>query len=367
MKEIKMNLPKNKKIFVPIDTEGDPWLIFSVPVPKGIPSRFEFLTELKTFLEKQLKEINKASGNCYRLPKINECIDYADQETKNFDWDNQRLTPIKFQNFIRVYFEKRSPIEFLRSFPDLTPYSRRKIINPNLESDSSYQKFMLMKYSGKEEFERYLEEAFRKQKLGFNWLAKLKLENLNLNSIEDSNHDFSKGTLKDLNFNDSTIDKFIFNNASLSKVSFHKAKLENCKFENTNFRKAHFLDSEIIRTNFNKAKMEGSHFQYARIIMGDFIKANINDGDFRYSVAVECDFGGSKLKRANFQGAILSGSNFEGANLEYANFCDAKLSGVVLKRARLSNAIINYRTKLPDGIDNKMMEKFKVLPFPPAF
>ncbi len=362
-----MELPKNKKIFVPIDSEGNPWLIFSVPASKVIPSRFDFLTELKTFLEKQIKEIKKAEREYLRLPKINECIDYADQATKNFDWNNQTFTPLKFQNFIRVYIKKRSSLEFIKSFPHLSPDSMRKIVNPNLESDRSYQKFMLMKYSGKEDFERYLENAIRGQSVGFNWLAKLKLENLNLNSIKASNYDFYKGKLKNFNFNDSDIEHFNFNNASLSKVSFRKAKLKNCKFENAVLRKAHFLDSEIVRPNFYKAKMEGSHFQYARIIMGNFIKANINDGDFRYSLAVECDFEGSKLKGANFQEAILSGSNFKKANLENANFCGAKLSGALFKGAKLSNCIIDHRTKMPDGIDSKTMGKFKVLPAPPVF
>ncbi len=355
-----MELPKNKKIFVPIDSEGNPWLIFSVPVSKRIPSRFEFLTELKTFLEKQLKEIKKASGDRYWLPKINEYIDCADQATKDFDWNNQTFTPLKFQNFIRVYFKKRSSLEFINGFPLPTPHEMNKIVNPNLESDRSYQKFMLMKYSGKEEFEEYLEEAFREGALGINWLAKLKLENLNLKFIEANNFDFSRGELRNLNFNDSNIECFNFSSASLNKVSFRKAKLKNCKFENANFHKAHFLDSEIIMPNFNKAKMEGSHFQYAKIIMGDFVKANINDGDFRYSVAVECDFKGAKLKGANFQDAILSGSSFEMANLENANFCGAKLSGVIFKGARLSNAKIDNRTKLPDGINKKTMGKFKI-------
>jgi uncharacterized protein YjbI with pentapeptide repeats len=361
-----MELPKNKKIFVPIDSKGNPWLILSVPVSKKVPSRKDFLSELKNFLGKQIKKVKKIDAGYLMVPKINEYIDYADQATKILDWNSQTLTPIKFQNFIREYFKKLSPFEFLNRFP-LGRYSNRKIVNPSLESDRSYQKFMLMNYSGKKKFGRYLENVFREQTLGFNWLVGHKLDTLNLNSIKVSDYDFSKGKLTNLNFNCSDIENFIFNNASLSKVSFHKAKLKNCKFESVVFRKAHFLDSEVIGANFNKAKMEGSHFQYARIIMGNFIKANINDGDFRYSVAVECDFEGSKLKGANFQEAILSGSNFEKANLENANFCGAKLSGVVLKGARLSNAIIDYRTKLPDGIDKKTMEKFKVLPAPPVF
>ncbi len=352
-----MEIPKNKKIFVPIDSEGNPWLIFSVPVSKRIPSRFDFLTELKTFLEKQLKEIKKAERGYFHLPKINKCIDYADQSTKNFDWNNQIFTPLKFQNFIRVYFKKRSPLEFVKSFPGMSSNSMQKIINPNLESDRSYQKFILMKYSGKEEFEKYLENAIRGQSVGFNWLAKLKLENLNLNSIKTSNYDFSNGKLKNFNFNESDIERFIFSKASLSRVSFREARLKNCEFENAIFRKAHFLDSDIIKSNFNKAKMEGSHFQYAKIIMGTFVKANINYGDFRYSVAVECDFEGAQLKEANFQGAILSGSSFEKANLENANFCGAKLSGVLFKGARLSNAKIDKSTKLPNDLNKKTMEK----------
>jgi uncharacterized protein YjbI with pentapeptide repeats len=361
-----MKLPKNKKIFAPIDSEGNPWLAFSVPVSKKIPSRFEFLTCLNTFLEKQLREIKKTGGGYWRLPKINECVDYAEQATRNFDWNSQSFTPTKFQNFIRTYFKKRSPLEFLHSFP-LTPHEMEKIVNPNLESDSCYQKFMLMKYSDKEEFKRYLENTFGEQTLGFNWLAGHRLDTLNLNSIKASNYDFSKGKLKNLNFNESDIENFIFNETYFGKVSFHKAKLKNCKFESAVLRKAHFLDSEIVRPNFYKAKMEGSHFQYARIIMGNFIKANINDGDFRYSVAVECDFEGSKLMGANFQEAILSGSNFEKANLENANFCGAKLSGALFKGAKLSNCIIDHRTKMPDGIDSKTMGRFKVLPAPPVF
>ena len=367
-----MKLPKNKKIFVPIDSERNPWIIFSVPVSKKVPSREDFLKELKNFWKIQFGEVNKYEWKSDRLPKIQECVDYAAQITKDYDWDNLTFTPVIFQNFIRHRFEQLSPIEILKELAigilseqktfTKSQYRRSYYTNYdrsyNINLDRDYHKFMLIKHSGKEEFKKYLKETIRGQNPG-SWLEGEKIENMNLEFIKNNRGcNFSRGKLKNINFSRSYIGNFYFNSASLKKVNFYKAKLRNCDFENVKFPKAHFLGSEIMQSKFNKAKLEGAHFQYTMIILGNFDGANINDGIFGYSSIQECSFKGARLKGADFQKASFFGSCFEKANLENANFCGANLSGVVSEGETLSNVKIDNSIKLPDGINKKTLEKF---------
>jgi Uncharacterized low-complexity proteins len=146
-----------------------------------------------------------------------------------------------------------------------------------------------------------------------------------------------------------------FAGAEMPWSSFQKADLTGANLSHTNLsasnlREANLLEADLQKANLKNASMQGANLMQVNLQEADLTGANLQDANLSGA-----DLQKAKLSSVNLSGANLSGVDLHGVDLRGADL--RKVKNITIKQ--LASAIIDIRTRLPEGITFKQIEQHK--------
>ncbi|MCP4267142.1 MAG: pentapeptide repeat-containing protein [Candidatus Brocadiaceae bacterium] len=135
----------------------------------------------------------------------------------------------------------------------------------------------------------------------------------------------------------------------------------------SSLQKADFTGADLSEANFSAANMRG-----ANLVNANLQKASLKNASLQGANLVQVNLQGADMTGISLQGANLSGADLKETKLLSANLTSANLSGTDLSSAdlrgadlrevknitvqQLQQAIVDRRTRLPEGITFKQIE-----------
>lgn len=132
--------------------------------------------------------------------------------------------------------------------------------------------------------------------------------------------------------------------ANLGGVKLHGADLRGAKLQRADLNWAHLEGANMTYARLQGSYLWWAHLENAQLESAKLQRAQLNGSRLQGANLVNADLLGTELERAD-----LSGAQLEGADLRKADLRGANLLGADLKDAKLEDAILDERTKLPDG------------------
>ena len=138
--------------------------------------------------------------------------------------------------------------------------------------------------------------------------------------------------------------------SSLQKADLTGANLSHTNLSASNLRNTNLLEADLQKANLKNASLEGANLMQVNLQGADLTGANLQCANLS-----EVDLQKAKLLAANLTGANLSGADLQGADLRGADLREVK--NITMKQ--LAEAIVDIRTRLPEGITSKHIEQHK--------
>ncbi len=146
-----------------------------------------------------------------------------------------------------------------------------------------------------------------------------------------------------------------FEGVNMQWSSLQEADLTGANLSQTNLSAANLRGANLLDANLEKAILKNSSLQEANLTRANLHKADLT---------------GASLQGANLSGARLHEAKFQSANLTGANLSEADLRSVDLRGAdlrevkhttinQIAQAIVDMRTRLPEGITFKQIGQYK--------
>ncbi len=161
--------------------------------------------------------------------------------------------------------------------------------------------------------------------------------------------------------------------------------LEGAEAQGMILRWGDFEGAEMPWSSFQEADLTGANLSHANLSASNLRDANLTDADLQKANLKNASLQGANLMRVNLQGADLTSASLQEANLSGVDLHKAKLSSASLSGANLSEAdlrgvdlrgadlrkvknitmkqlapaIVDMRTRLPEGITFKQIQKYK--------
>ncbi len=150
-----------------------------------------------------------------------------------------------------------------------------------------------------------------------------------------------------------------FEGAELHRVSLKGARLDAARLGGAllvgvNFREASLTRADLRRATLREAHLDGANLSDAQLDAADLAGASLTGARLARARAAGVNLTGSALGSADLSQADLRGARLVGADLRAAGLLDAlllgaDLTGARLDGARLAGAVVDTRTKLPEG------------------
>ena len=187
------------------------------------------------------------------------------------------------------------------------------------------------------------------------------LTGANLTEADLSGALLTRANLHSANISGANLHRAVLSGADMTRASCWRAKLGS----------AILNDAQLTRTNFHYSDLESAELVGANLTRTNLAATNLRGADLRRARMMLAILADSDLTGANLSGATLNSytdltnanmsnttctnTDFSEANIKNANFSGADLRGANFKNsyhyetARMSGAIMDERTILPDG------------------
>ncbi len=190
--------------------------------------------------------------------------------------------------------------------------------------------------------------------------------------------DYTDISIPEFKLTGKSIKNVDLSNSKISLVDVTRARLKNIQLVSTHLHSGKIVNSNLDHgtfdnldvtagfvfdeTSFRRAKMYDLKARKGSFKKANFTKVIANRANFWKS-----DFSGAKMNDASFESANLSVADLSRSNLNNTNLSGANLRGTLmidasLSDADLSGALIDCKTRLPEGIDIRDRQMIPVEP-----
>ncbi len=146
-----------------------------------------------------------------------------------------------------------------------------------------------------------------------------------------------------------------FEGTEMPWSSFQEADLTGANLSHTNLSASNLRDANLLEADLQKANLKNASLQGANLA-----RVNLQGADLTSASLQDANLSGADLQKAKLSSANLSGANLSGANLRGVDLRGTDLRGVKnITVKQLAPAIIDMRTRLPEGITSKQIQKYK--------
>ncbi len=147
-----------------------------------------------------------------------------------------------------------------------------------------------------------------------------------------------------------------FEGAEMPWSSFQKADLTGANLSHTNLSASNLRDTNLSGADMQKANLKNASLQGANLT-----QINLKEVDLSGANLQGTDLSGADLQKAKLSSANLTGANLSGADLRSVDLRGADLREVKnITMKQLAQAIVDRRTRLPEGITFKQIEQHKI-------
>jgi uncharacterized protein YjbI with pentapeptide repeats len=144
-----------------------------------------------------------------------------------------------------------------------------------------------------------------------------------------------------------------FEGAEMPWSSLQRADLTGANLSQTNLSAANLRGTNLCEANLEKSNLKNASLQGANLK-----QVNLQGADLSSASLQGANLSGADLQRAKLLAANLTGANLSGADLRNADLRGADLREVKnITMKQLAQAIVDTRTRLPEGITFKQIEQ----------
>lgn len=135
--------------------------------------------------------------------------------------------------------------------------------------------------------------------------------------------------------------------SSLQRADLTGANLSQTNLSAANLRGTNLWEADLQMANLKNASLQGANLK----------QANLRGADLTSTSLQGANLSGADLQKAKLPAANLTGANLSGANLRSVDLRGADLREVKnITMKQLAQAIVDRRTRLPEGITFKQIE-----------
>lgn len=175
----------------------------------------------------------------------------------------------------------------------------------------------------------YLVQCLPQNKVNRLNLHALRLNRIDLSSMNLMESNFSYSIIKDLRLLECGFFQCDFSNTTLTNAVFTSSFLFLCNLDNVTMVECYLAKCAIINASFEKANLKESNFDEANLERTSFIKAILVDTSFIGANLKDAILQGGQFENVNFREADLECANVEGAKFIECDFTGANLKGLV--------------------------------------
>ncbi len=147
-----------------------------------------------------------------------------------------------------------------------------------------------------------------------------------------------------------------FEGAEMPWSSFQKADLTGANLSHTNLSASNLRNTNLSGADLQKANLKNASLQGANLT-----QVNLKEADLSGSNLQGTNLSGAVLQKAKLSSANLTGANLSGVDLRSVDLRGADLREVKnITMKQLAQAIVDRRTRLPEGITFKQIEQHKI-------
>lgn len=135
--------------------------------------------------------------------------------------------------------------------------------------------------------------------------------------------------------------------SSLQRTDLTGANLSQANLSGANLHDANLWEVDLQMANLKNASLQGSNLKQANLRIADLTGTNLQGANLSGADLYKAKLQSAKLTEANLSGADLSGADLRGADLR-------GVKNITINQ--LAQAVVDIRTRLPEGITFKQIE-----------